>query len=53
MLPNFLLIGAEKAGTTSIHNYLRAHPQVFMAREKEPLFFAFEGCKLGYKGPGD
>ena len=53
MLPNFLLIGAEKAGTTSIHNYLRSHPQVFMARVKEPLFFAFEGCKLGYKGPGD
>jgi len=53
MLPNFLLIGAEKAGTTSIHNYLRAHPQVFMARVKEPLFFAFEGRKLNYKGPGD
>ena len=45
MLPNFLLIGAEKAGTTSIYNYLRAHPEVFMARAKEPLFFAFEGKK--------
>ena len=53
MLPNFLLIGAEKAGTTSIYNYLRAHPEVFMARVKEPLFFAFEGNKLAYTGPGD
>jgi len=53
MLPNFLLIGAEKSGTTSIHNYLRAHPGVFMARVKEPLFFAFEGQSLNYKGPGD
>jgi hypothetical protein len=53
MLPNFLLIGAEKAGTTSIHNYLRAHPDVFMARVKEPLFFAFEGRTVAFKGPGD
>ena len=51
VLPNFLLIGAEKAGTTSVHNYLRAHPEVFMSPVKEPLFFAFEGCTLHYKGP--
>ena len=53
MLPNFLLIGAEKSGTTSIHNHLRAHPDVFMARVKEPLFFAFEGRTVAFKGPGD
>src|SRR5262245_16590302 len=53
MLPNFLLIGAEKSGTTSIHNHLRAHPEVFMARVKEPLFFAFEGQPLNFRGPGD
>lgn len=39
MLPNFLLIGAMKAGTTSLHQYLRHHPQVLMARVKEPHFF--------------
>lgn len=42
MLPNFLVIGAMKAGTTSLHRYLRAHPQVFMPEEKELDFFVAE-----------
>lgn len=42
MLPNFLVIGAMKAGTTSLHRYLREHPQVFMPEEKEPHFFVAE-----------
>jgi hypothetical protein len=39
MLPNFLIIGARRAGTTSLYHYLRAHPQVFMPPEKELNFF--------------
>ena len=39
-LPNFLVIGAMKAGTTSLYHYLRAHPQVFMPTVKELDFFA-------------
>ena len=39
-LPNFLVIGAMKAGTTSLYHYLRAHPQVFMSSVKE---LDFEG----------
>jgi hypothetical protein len=42
MLPNFLVIGAMKAGTTSLHRYLREHPQVFMPEEKELQFFVAE-----------
>jgi hypothetical protein len=42
MLPNFLVIGAMKAGTTSLYNYLGHHPQVFMPAKKEPNFFADE-----------
>jgi hypothetical protein len=42
MLPNFLVIGAMKAGTTSLHRYLREHPQVFMPAEKELDFFVAE-----------
>jgi hypothetical protein len=38
-LPNFLLIGAMKAGTTSLWHYLRSHPQVFMPDVKEVMFF--------------
>lgn len=38
-LPNFLLIGAMKAGTTSLSRYLGAHPDVFMSDPKELNFF--------------
>jgi hypothetical protein len=39
MLPNFIVIGAMKAGTSSLHAYLQGHPQIFMATPKEPAFF--------------
>lgn len=38
-LPNFLIVGAAKSGTTSIADWLRAHPQAFVAAEKELYFF--------------
>ncbi len=52
-MPNFLIIGAAKAGTTSLHHYLRQHPQIYMSPEKELRFFALEGEKLDFRGPGD
>ncbi len=39
-LPNFFVIGANRAGTTSLHDYLGQHPQVFMSPNKEPGYFA-------------
>jgi hypothetical protein len=39
VLPTFLVIGAAKAGTTSLHEYLAAHPDVFMSDPKELDFF--------------
>jgi hypothetical protein len=39
VLPNFLIIGAMKAGTTSLYSYVRAHPQVFMPETKELDYF--------------
>jgi hypothetical protein len=39
LLPTFLVIGAMKAGTTSLYHYLRDHPQVFMPETKEVNFF--------------
>lgn len=39
MLPNFLIIGSQKAGTTSLHHILKEHPQIFMADKKEINFF--------------
>jgi hypothetical protein len=38
-LPNLLIIGAAKAGTTSLHNYLSEHPDIFMSKHKELNFF--------------
>lgn len=38
-LPNLLIIGAAKAGTSSLHEYLALHPAIFMSREKELQFF--------------
>lgn len=38
-LPNFIIIGAPKSGTTSLDGYLKSHPQVFMSALKESYFF--------------
>jgi hypothetical protein len=40
-LPTFVIIGAPKAGTTSLFAYLEAHPEVFVAPRKEIFFFGF------------
>jgi hypothetical protein len=40
VLPTFLVIGAQRAGTTQLHGYLDAHPQVFVTAAKELNFFA-------------
>jgi hypothetical protein len=40
-LPDFLIVGAGKSGTTSLFHYLKQHPQIFMPEIKEPNFFAF------------
>lgn len=39
MLPTFVVIGAMKAGTTALHAYLQAQPDVFMSTPKELDFF--------------
>lgn len=52
-LPNFLIIGAAKAGTTSLYRYLEQHPQIYMSPIKEPNFFALEGEPLDFRGPDD
>jgi hypothetical protein len=41
-LPDFLIVGHPKCGTTALHEMLAAHPQVFMPDPKEPWFFAEE-----------
>ena len=38
-LPDFFVIGAPKAGTTTLHRHLQRHPKLFLAEPKEPDFF--------------
>lgn len=39
---NFMLIGATKSGTSSIYEYLKQHPSVFLPTTKEPKYFQWE-----------
>ena len=53
-LPDFLIIGAPKAGTTALHAALARHQALFMSPVKEPKFFLIDGpppTRGG--GPGD
>jgi sulfotransferase family protein len=52
-LPNFLVLGTAKAGTSSLYVYLKQHPQVFLSPTTELNFFAHEGRDLNFRGPGD
>ena len=52
-LPNFLIIGAAKSGTSSLYMYLKQHPEVFMSQVKEPHFFSFDHESKITTGPGD
>ncbi len=40
-LPEFLIVGALKSGTTSLHYYLKQHPEIFMPSQKELRYFGF------------
>jgi len=40
VLPNFLIVGAAKSGTTSLYHYLGQHPDIFFPDVKEPHFFS-------------
>ena len=42
MKVDFFIVGAPKSGTTSLYNYLQAHPEICMSINKEPNFFSNE-----------
>ncbi len=48
-LPTFFIIGAPKAGTTSLHHYLNQHPEIQMSTIKEPNFFVLPRNHLDAK----
>lgn len=50
-LPNFLVVGAGRSGTTSLHHYLAQHPQVYLCPEKSPNFFVASVALPEWEGP--
>jgi hypothetical protein len=52
--PDFLVIGAPKAGTTALHAALAQHPDVFVSTPKEPKYWLCDGAPPpAWSGPGD
>ncbi len=52
-LPDFLIAGVPKAGTTALHAALTRHPGLFLPPVKEPKFFLSDGRPPATGGPGD
>jgi hypothetical protein len=52
-MPDFLVIGAPKAGTTALYAALAEHPGLYMSAVKEPKFFLSDGPPPTKGGPGD
>src|SRR5687768_13206013 len=52
-LPNLLIVGAAKCGTSSLHKYLEQHPEIFMSKVKEPRFITSQVTPFPLNGPGD
>lgn len=52
-LPDFLVIGFPKCGSTSLHYYLDAHPEIFMPKQKELHYLSFPIISKLNRGPQD
>ena len=52
-LPNFLVAGVPKAGTTTLHQHLREHPDIFLPDKKELHYFSSRYLEQAVAGPGD
>lgn len=46
-LPNLFFIGGKRCGSTTIHNMLAQHPEIYGTPSKEPNFFIAESMRLG------
>ena len=53
MLPNLLIAGAPRCGTTSLFHYLQSHPEISFPKLKEPRYFSSYQLSLPQGGPGD
>lgn len=51
--PNFLIIGAQKCGTTALYDALRQHPEIYMSPVKEPFYFILNGTPPPFPIPSE
>lgn len=49
--PNFFVVGAPRAGTTTLYNYLRQHPDIYVPKRKELHYFTREHAASSYYRP--
>jgi hypothetical protein len=52
-MPDFLVMGVPKAGTTALHAALVHHPDLYLSAVKEPKYFLSDGPPAAQGGPGD
>ncbi len=53
VLPNFLIVGVARCGTTSLFHYLKQNPEIGFPKIKEPKYFSSLNIKFPQKGIGD
>ncbi|MDP2760785.1 MAG: sulfotransferase [Sideroxyarcus sp.] len=52
-LPNFMIVGSARCGTTSLYYYLKQHPEIGFPGKKEPKYFSSLRLDFPHHGPGD
>ena len=52
-LPDFIIVGAARCGTTSLFYYLKDHPAIGFPEMKEPKYFSSINLLFPHRGPGD
>lgn len=53
MLPNFLIVGGARCGTTALYHFLKQHPKISFPKLKEPRYFSSLHQNFPHQGPGD
>jgi hypothetical protein len=50
-MPTFIVLGAQRSGTTALHIALARHPEIYMPKQKEPWYFSYADRPANLGGP--
>ncbi len=53
VIPNFIIAGVARCGTTSLYHYMKQHPQIGFSSQKEPKYFSSIHLEFPHRGIGD